>query len=130
MSKFSYLKGLLCEKARKTIIALPHTPEGYNRATAILKDQFRKECEIVKYFVKEMMELPCIRKKIHKFHDELANCEQSLKTMKQLEAVNSTVSTTLEKLPVIRGNLACNDSEWENWMYIQSIEALKLHNRS
>ena len=58
VSKFSYLKELLCEKARKTIEALPHTAEGYNRATAILKDRFGKECEIVKCFVKEIIELP------------------------------------------------------------------------
>ena len=36
VSKFSYLRELLCEKARKTIEALPHTPEGYNRAVSIL----------------------------------------------------------------------------------------------
>ena len=118
VSKFSYLKELLCEKARKTIEALPHTPEGYNRATAVLKDRFGKECEIVKCFVKEIMELPYIPtanvKKVHEFHDNLAYCVQSLETMKQLDAVNGTVSITLEKLPAIRGDLARNDSEWEN----------------
>ncbi len=33
-------------------------------------------------------------------------CVQSLETMKQLDAVNGTVSMTLEKLPGIRGDLA------------------------
>lgn len=90
----------MCEKARKTNEALPHTAEGYNRATAILKDQFGKECEIVKCFVKEIMELPYIPtanvNKIHEFHDKSACCVQSLETMEQLDAENGTVSTTLE----------------------------------
>jgi hypothetical protein len=78
--KFSYLKELLCdhEKARKTIEALSNTAEGYNRATAILKDRFGKECVIVKCFFKEIMELPHTPtanvKKIHEFHDKLAYC--------------------------------------------------------
>ena len=99
------------EKARKTIEALPHTAEGYNRATAILKDRFGKECEIVKCFVKEIMELPHIPtanvKKIHEFHDKLAYCVQSLETLKKLDAVNDTVSMTLEKLPAIRPGRSC-----------------------
>ena len=60
VSKFSYLKELLWEKAKKNIEALPHSSEGYNRATAILKDRFGKDCEIVKCFIKEIMELPHI----------------------------------------------------------------------
>jgi hypothetical protein len=133
VSKFSYLKELLCEKARKTIEALPHTAEGYNRATAILKDRFGKECEIVKCFVKEIMELPHIPtanvKKIHEFHDKLAYCVQSLETLKKLDALNGTVSMTLEKLPAIRGDLARNDTKWEDWTYIQLTEALQFWTR-
>ncbi|CAB4014348.1 Proto-oncogene tyrosine- kinase receptor Ret, partial [Paramuricea clavata] len=133
VSKFSYLKELLCEKARKTIEALPHTAEGYNRATAILKDRFGKECEIVKCFVKEIMELPHIPtanvKKIHEFHDKLAYCVQLLETLKKLDAVNGTVSMTLEKLPAIRGDLARNDTKWEDWTYIQLTEALQFWTR-
>ena len=80
VSKFSYLKELLCEKAKKTIEALPHSSEGYNRATAILKDRFGKDCEIVKCFVKEIMELPHIPtadvKKIHEFYYETDICSR------------------------------------------------------
>ena len=133
VSKFSYLKELLCEKAKKTIEALPHSSEGYNRATAILKDRFGKDCEIVKCFVKEIMELPHIPtadvKKIHEFYDKLTYCVQSLETMKQLDAVNGTVSMTLEKLPAIRGDLARNDTEWESWSYVQLTEALRCWTR-
>ena len=37
VTKFSYLRQLLCEKAKKAIKALPYTAEGYNRVVAILK---------------------------------------------------------------------------------------------
>ena len=53
-SKFAYLRQLLCDKARKTIEALPHTAERYNRAISILKDRFGKESKVVKTFVKEI----------------------------------------------------------------------------
>jgi hypothetical protein len=43
-------------------------------------------------------------KKIHEFHDKLPYSVQSLETLNQLEAVNGTVSMTLEKLPAIRGD--------------------------
>lgn len=58
MTKFAYLRELLDFKVRKTVEALPHSAEGYNRAVSILKDRFGKESEIVKAYVKEIIELP------------------------------------------------------------------------
>ena len=58
VTKFSYLRELSCEKAKKAIKALPYTAEGYNRAIAILKDRFGKDSEIVKAYVKEILDLP------------------------------------------------------------------------
>ncbi len=51
--------------------------------------------------------------------------------MKQLDAVNRTLSMTLEKLPAIWGDpyLARNDTELENWSYIQLTEALRCWTR-
>ena len=60
VNKFAYLQELLCEKAKRSIKALPHTSKGYNRAISILKDRFGKESEVVKTFVKEILELPHI----------------------------------------------------------------------
>ena len=129
VTKFTYLRELLCENARRAIEALPFTSEGYNRAVSILKDKFGKESEIVKTYVKEILELPRTAttspKKIHEFYDKLSYCVQSLETLKKLDAVNGTVAMTLDKLPNIRGDLVRNDPSWEKWDYLQLTEALQ-----
>ena len=133
VNKFAYLQELLCEKAKRSIEALPHTLEGYNRAISILKDRFGKESEVVKTFVKEILELPHIAsantKKIHDFYEKLSYCVQSLETLKQLDAINGTVSMVLDKLPAIRDDLVRNDSSWEKWNFVQFTEALQFWTR-
>ena len=133
VTKFSYLRELLCEKARRAIEALPYTAEGYNRAVVILKDRFGKDSEIIKAYVKEILDLPYTAttnpKKVQEFYEKLAYCVQSLETLKQLDAVNGTVSMTLEKLPNIRGDLVRNDPNWETWNFIQLTEAIRLWTR-
>jgi hypothetical protein len=133
VTKFSYLRELLCEKAKKAIEALPYTAEGYNRALAILKDRFGKDSEVIKAYVKEILDLPYTPssnpKRILEFYEKLAYSVQSLETLKKLDAVNGTVSMTLEKLPNIRGDLVRNDSKWEEWNYVQLTEALRLWTR-
>ena len=130
VTKFSYLRELLCEKAKKAIEALPYTAEGYNRALAILKDIFGKDSEVVKAYVKEILDLPYTPssnpKRILEFYEKLAYYVQSLETLKKLDAVNGTVSMTIEKLPNIRRDLVRNDSKWEEWNYVQLTEALRL----
>ena len=80
----------------RAVEALPFTAEGYNRAVSILKDRFGKESEIVKTYVKEILELPYTAtsnpKRIHEFYDLLSYCVQSLEALKKLEAVNGTVA--------------------------------------
>ena len=133
MNKFAYLQELLCEKAKRSIEALPHTSKGYNRAISILKDRFGKESEVVKTIVKEILELPHIAtaniKKIHDFYEKLSYCVQSLETLTQLGAINGTVSMVLDKLPAIRGDLVRNDSAWEKWNFMQFTEALQFRTR-
>ena len=133
VTKFSYLRELLCEKAKKAIEALPYTAEGYNRALAILKDRFGKDSEVIKAYVKEILDLPYTPssnpKRILEFYEKLTYSVQSLETLKKLDAVNGTVSMTLEKLPNIRGDLVRNDSKWEEWNYVQLTEALRLWTR-
>ena len=129
MTKFTYLRELLCDKAKRAIEALPFTAEGYNRAISILQDRFGKESEIVKTYVKEILELPHAAtsdpKRIHDFYEKLSYCVQSLETMKQLDAVNGTVAMTLDKLPNIRGDLTRSDPDWDKWNYLQLTEALQ-----
>jgi len=58
VTKFTYLRELLDARVRKTVEALPQTAEGYNRALSILKHRFGKESEILKAYVKEILDLP------------------------------------------------------------------------
>ena len=55
VTKFTYLRELLCDKAKRAIEALPFTVEGYNRAISILQDRFGKESETVKTYVKKFL---------------------------------------------------------------------------
>ena len=116
-------------KVRKSVEALPHSAEGYNRAVSILKDRFGKQSEIVKAYVKEILELPYTStgktKRIHEFFDKLSHSVQSLETLKSLHEVNGMVSLTLEKLPIIREDLVRNDPDWETWDFVKFTEALR-----
>ena len=127
VTKFAYLRELLDAKVRKSVEALPHSAEGYNRAVSILKDRFGKQSEIVKAYVKEILELPYTStgktKRIHEFFDK--HSVQSLETLKSLHEVNGMVSLTLEKLPIIRGDLVRNDPDWETWDFVKFTEALR-----
>lgn len=110
--------------------ALPFTPEGYNRAKSILQSRYGKESELVKAYVKEIMDLPVITsanpKKISEFSEKLSFCVQALETMKKLSQVNGNVPITLDKLPAIRGDLVRMDPEWEEWDFSQLSEAVRL----
>ena len=129
ISKFTYLRELLGPKVKRCVEALPFTPEGYNRAKAILKDKYGKESEIVNSYVKEILELPHITtanpRKIAEFSEKLSYCVQALETMKRLDSVQGNVSMTLEKLVAIRGYLVRTDAEWESWDFVKLTEALR-----
>ena len=78
-------------KVRRTIEALPFTPEGFNRAKSTLTEKYGKESEIVKAYTREILELPSItssnQKKISEFSEKLTYCVQALETLKNLEQV-------------------------------------------
>ena len=130
ITKFSYLRELLDSKVRRTIEALPFTPEGYNRAKSILTEKYGKESEIVKAYTREIVELPSIpnsnQKKITEFSEKLTYCVQALETLKKLEQVNGAVLMTLHKLPSIRGDLVRTDPHWESWDFVKLSEAIRL----
>ncbi|CAB4002690.1 Hypothetical predicted protein [Paramuricea clavata] len=106
---------LFDDKVRKAVQALPYSAEGYNRAVAILKERYGKEREIVKAYVKEILELPPVltanARKIREFYEKLTYGVQSLQTMNKLSQVDGAVAMTLGKLPAIRGDLVHNDSD-------------------
>ena len=75
IQKFAYLCGYLSPKVKQIVEALPFTTEGYNRAKAILKDKYGKDSEVVKAYIKEILDLPHIPtahvRKIHEFGNKL-----------------------------------------------------------
>ena len=130
ITKFSYLRELLDSKVRRTMEALPFTPEGYNREKSILTEKYGKESEIVKAYTKAILELPSIpnynQKKISEFSEKLTYCVQALETLKKLEQVDGAVLMTLDKLPSIRGDLVRTDPDWESWDFVKLSEAIRL----
>ena len=130
IAKFSYLKELLGDNVKREVDSLPFTPEGYNRAKAILTEKYGKESEIVKAYVKEILSLTHISsadpKRIAEFSDKLTYCVRSLESLKKLDEVKGLTTMTLDKLPAIRGDLVRSDNEWENWNLEQLAEALRL----
>ncbi len=84
VNKFAYLCGFLSPKVKTVIEGLPFTPEGYNRAKSILEDKYGKNSEVIKAYVKLIMNLPVINEidlaRIHKFNDQLTHAVQALQT--------------------------------------------------
>jgi len=89
VTKFTYLRQLLDNRVRKTIEALPHSPEGYNRAKAILEERFGKESKIVKGYLKEINDLPhtptANPRKILEFFEKLSYNVQALESLMLME---------------------------------------------
>ena len=129
ITKFTYLLELLEPKVKRCIEALPFSPEGYNRAKAILEDKYGKESEIVKCYIKEILDLPQISganpRKIAEFCEKLTHSVQALETMGKLSQISGNVSMTLDKLSSIRGDLVRTDPDWESWDYVKLVEAIK-----
>ena len=129
ITKFTYLCELLSPKVKRCVEALPFSPEGYNRAKAVLQDKYGKESEIIKCYVKEIIDLPQITssnpRKVAEFSDKLTYCVQALETMNKLSLINGNVSMTLEKLSGIRGDLVRTDPDWESWDFVRLVESLR-----
>ena len=129
ITKFTYLLELLSPKIKICVESLPFSPEGYNRAKAILQDKYGKESEIVKCYVKEILDLPQIlnsnARRIAEFSEKLTYCVRALETLKKLDQINRNVSMTLDKLAGIRGDLVRTDPEWESWDFSKLAEALR-----
>ena len=129
ITKFTYLLELLSPKVKICVEFLPFPPEGYNRGKAILQDKYGKESEIVKCYVKEIIDLSQIpnsnARRIAEFSEKLTYCVRALETLKKLDQINGNVSMTLDKLAGIRGDLVRTDPEWESWDFIKLAEALR-----
>ncbi|XP_046841042.1 uncharacterized protein LOC124435137 [Xenia sp. Carnegie-2017] len=129
INKFTYLCGFLGPKVKRRVESLPLATEGYNRAKSNLKDQYGKNSEIIKAYIKEIMDLPHIYganpRKIAEFSAKLNHSVQALETLGKLKDVQGNVSMTLGKLPAIRGDLVKNDPEWESCDFSKLTEAVR-----
>ena len=129
VTKFSYLKELLEPKVRAMIEGSPFTIEGYERAKNILRTKYGKESEIINAHVTNIMSLLVIHganpSKILEFYEALSPNLQALETMGKLGEVNGYVRMTLDKLEGIRGDLVRTDDGWQEWKFLQSLEALR-----
>ena len=129
VTKFSYLKELLQPKVRAMIEGSPFTIEGYERAKNILRTKYGKESEIINAHVTNIMSLLVIHganpSKILEFYEALSPNLQALETMGKLGEVNGYVRMTLDKLEGIRGDLVRTDDDWQEWKFLQSLEALR-----
>ena len=102
LAKSTYLLELLEHKVKHSAEALPFSSEGCNRAKAILSDKYGKEPEIVKCYVKKILDLTTITSasphKVAGFYDQHFHSIQALKTMEKLDQISGNVSLILEKL--------------------------------
>ena len=127
--KLSYLKELLAPKARVLTDGLPFTTEGYERAKVILKSKFGKPSEVAKAHIENVISLPVINNsnpgRIHSFYEKLVTSVQSLESMGKLQNINLFVRHTLDKLSGIKSELVRSDDDWQEWTYVELVEALK-----
>ena len=134
ITKFSYLEEFVVPKVRKSTDDLPFTPEGYEKAKSILKERYGNNSEAEKAYVKDILELTKLSRnqpqKIHIFYERLLYNMQSLEILGKFNKVNGNVALAIGKLPRIRGDLVCNDEDWQSWNFLQLCAAIKVMDTS
>ena len=129
VTKFSYLKELVELKVRKLIDGLPFTDVGYEKAIALLQKCYGRTDEIVNAYVKNILELPHIKERdlarIHEFYDSLLLNVESLQTLEKLSEIDAAVRFTLDKLGIIKHELALLDENWSEWNFKKFVEVLE-----
>ena len=63
--------------------------------------------------------------RIHSFYEKLVTSVQSLESMGILQIINGLVRHTLDKLSGIKSELVRSDDDWQEWTYVELVEALK-----
>ena len=129
LTKFSYLKELVEAKVRNLIDGLPFTEEGYDKAKDLLVTRFGNTAEVVGSYVRNILELPIVKerdvKRIHEFYERLQFNVESLQTLKSLSKLDAAVRFTLDKLQVIKNELAIANDDWNEWTFVQFLKALE-----
>ena len=125
----SYLKELVEVKVRNLIDGLPFTEEGYDKAKTLLEKRFARTSEVVGVYVRNILQLPTVRerdvRKIHEFYEKLLFNVESLQTLKKLNELDAAVRFTLDKLEVIKHELALIDEKWSDWTFKEFLNTLE-----
>ena len=99
VTKFSYLKELVND-------GLPFTPDGHQKAQDLLTRRYGEASEVVETYVRNILELPTVRKRnvkeTHEFYETLLFNVESLRTLKSLSKLDAAVRFTFDKLDVIK----------------------------
>ena len=123
------MKELLAPKAPVLLDGLSFTTEGYERAKVILKSKFGKLSEIAKARIENVIPLPVINNsnpgRIHSFYEKLLTRVQSLESMGKLQNINGCMRHNLDNLSGLRSELVRSDDDWQDWTYVELVEALK-----
>lgn len=94
-----------------------------------MKLKYVKESKIVNACVDGIMSLPSIYganpNKVSQFYEKICSNVQALEMMGKLGEVNGYVRMTLNKLEGIRGDLVRTDDDWQEWRFLQLVEALR-----
>ena len=99
ITKLSYLKEFVVPKVRQAVDGLPINAEGYNKAKSILGNRYGKESEIVKAYMRGVIDLPTVRG------------SDPIQVLKLYERFKGNVQLTLDKLSGIRNDLVSRDDE-------------------
>ena len=129
VTKFSYLKELVEPKVRKLIDGLPFTVDGYDKAKDLLNRRYGKTSDVIGAYVRNILELQTIRernvKKIHEFYDTLLFNVESLQTLQSLYKLDAAVQFTMDKINVIKHELALMDENWSEWDFPKFVKMLE-----
>ena len=63
--------------------------------------------------------------RIHSFYEKLVTSVQSLESIGKLQNINGFVRHTLDKLSGIKPELVRSDDDWQEWTYVELVEALR-----
>ena len=125
VTKFSYLKELVNLKVRNLIDSLSFTSEGYQKAKDLLTRRNGKESEVVRTYVRNILELPTVHernvKKIHEFYEALLFNVESLRTLKSLYKLDAADRFTFDKLDVIKNELTMIDEYCGEWTSVEFL---------
>ena len=107
---------------------MPFNSEGCTRAKNILMTKYAKPREVANASIQCIMGLSLITEtnptRINVFYEKLVTNIQTLESMGKKKDIRGYVRLTLDKPPGIRADLVRLDDNWQEWRFLQLVEAL------